>query len=149
MKNQFQKYYFLITAVLLVVLGHFSNQSYAVQLGAKNTQLTAFSFHSAQQPLEKNNFTRRSNEFFQKDSVNYTFIDHSKGNISESEFEITTTLKFQEIEPLLKYNDLPRFISSAVADFHSRKSALILSTFSQFYTSLKNALYLKFRVIRL
>lgn len=149
MKNQFQKYYFLLTAVLIVVLGHFSNQSYAVPLGSKSTQLNAFDLHSVQKPLEQNNFTRETNEFFHKDSVNYTFVDHLKGNISESEFEITTTLKFQEIEPLLKYNDLPRFISSAVADFHSRKSALILSEFSQFYTSLNNALYLKFRVIRL
>ena len=149
MKNQFRKYYFLLTAVLLVVLGHFSNQSYAVPLGSKNTQLNTFSLHSVQQPLEQNNFTRETNEVFRKDSVNYIFVDHLKGNISESEFEITTTLKFQEIEPLLKYNDLSHFISSAVADFHSRKSALILSEFSQFYTSLNNALYLKFRVIRL
>jgi|SRR5690606_34452755 len=149
MKNQFRKYYFLLTALLTVVLGHFSNQSYAVPLGSKSTQLNTSVFHSVQQPLEKNNFTRGTNEFLHKDSVNYTFVDHLKGNISESEFEITTTLKFQEIEPLLKYNDLPCFISSAVADFHSRKSALILSEFSQSYTSLNNALYLKFRVIRL
>lgn len=148
MKKQFQRYYFLVVVLLITVFNCFSHQLYSVQLGSENTEVVFSSFHSIENTLEQNDFTKASDKFLYKDTVNHTFVDHSKGNISETEFEVNLTFKFKGIDALLKFNTW-RCISSAVVDFHSRKSALILSNLSLSYTSLNDALYLKFEVIRL
>lgn len=148
MKTKFQRYYLLFGTLLFVVFSYLFSHSSVKRLDFQKVQADFVSLHFDNHVSNFQKQEKPSDKFFHKDTVNYKFVDHSKANVIDPEFELETTFKFQEFEALLKFV-LVAFVFAAVVDFHSRKSALILAKLSHFYTSLNDALYLKFRVIRL
>lgn len=148
MKKQLLKYYFLLFALLMATFSCFPNQLHQLQLGSKNSYENNVSCHSSEEITYNITTKKVFNETFLKAKIQQTFVNHSKGNFPQTEFEVETIKELKKAKPLLKIN-LLRFLIPSSNHLHCAKSAHIPFKLNHFYCYLKDTLYLKFQVMRL
>ncbi len=148
MKTWFLKYCLSVAALFFVAFSCFPNNAQPLQFGKENTQADSGYFHNDKKVASHLILKKVTEESFHKQNLHRTFVNHSKGSFTETQYEAQNTLTLKKSKTLIKFNPL-WFVSAVPYKYCNKKSGAIPFKYSFFNSFMQDALYIKLQVMRL